>query len=314
MAAIDSDVQTEIDPVELAVMSSRFDGIVRQMENTLLRSARSTTLAISRDFSCSMATADGDLIAVADGLPVHVYGAALLNEAMLDAHPDVREGDAFLHNDPYTGGTHAADHSLIVPVFIDGEHMFTAIAKGHQADIGNSIPTTYMPHARDVYEEGALLFPSVKIQQNYEDVDDIIRMCMRRIRVPEIWYGDFLAQVAACRVAERALKDVCARYGRGEGDLLLDRMVRLLRDQVLRGHPRASRRPYRSPQHRRPISRAPRRPSDSGRHRRRQPGGQGHHRSEGQLRLSADRSEPERGHVGERRHRRHALHGQLRTR
>ncbi|WP_419553414.1 hydantoinase B/oxoprolinase family protein [Candidatus Poriferisodalis sp.] len=205
---------TEVDAVELAVMSSRFEGIVRQMENTLLRAARSTTLAISRDFSCSLATADGDLIAVGEGLPVHVYGASLLNQAMLEAHPVVQEGDAFLHNDPYTGGTHAADYSLIVPVFIDGEHMFTAIAKGHQADIGNSIPTTYMPHARDVYEEGALLFPSVKIQESYEDVADIIRMCQRRIRVPEIWYGDYLAQVAACRVAERSLNEFCSRYGR----------------------------------------------------------------------------------------------------
>ena len=211
-----------VDPVELAVMSSRFDGIVRQMENTLLRSARSTTLAISRDFSCSLATSDGDLIAVGEGLPVHVYGTSLLNEAMLDAHPDVSEGDAFLHNDPYTGGTHAADYSLIVPVFIDGEHMFTPIAKGHQADIGNSIPTTYMPHARDVYEEGALLFPSVKIQENYEDVDDIIRMCRRRIRVPEIWYGDYLAQVASCRIAERALKELCEKYGRDRVAAFLD--------------------------------------------------------------------------------------------
>lgn len=204
---------TTIDPVDLAVISSRFDGIVRQMENTLLRSARSTTLAVARDFSCSIATAQGELITSGEGLPVHVYGADLLCAALLEAHPHPTRGDAFLNNDPYSGNTHAADHSILVPVFVDGEHMFTAIAKGHQADIGNSVPTTYMPTARDIYEEGALIFPSVKVQSEFEDVGDIIRMCQKRIRVPEIWYGDFLAMIAACRVAERELESVCGKYG-----------------------------------------------------------------------------------------------------
>ena len=80
------------------------------------------------------------------------------------------------------GNTHAADHMYMVPVFIDGEHMFTACAKAHQADCGNSVPSTYHAYAKDVYEEGALIFPCVKVQENYRDVDDIIRMCRRRIK------------------------------------------------------------------------------------------------------------------------------------
>lgn len=202
------------DPVDLAVVSNRLDGIVREMENTLLRTARSSVIGLARDFSCSIVTRDHELLASAEGLPVHVYGSGLLTRSLARHHPDPRPGDAFLHNDPYDGNTHAADHSLLVPVFVDGEHLFTAIAKAHQADIGNSMATTYMPTAADVYEEGALIFPCVQIQRDYQDVEDIVRMCRRRIRVPEVWYGDYLAMLAAGRIAERRLGELCARFGR----------------------------------------------------------------------------------------------------
>ena len=203
----------EFDPVDLAVLSNRLDGIVREMENTLLRTARSSVIGLARDFSCSIVTRDDELLASAEGLPVHVYGSGLLTRAMRRHHPDPRPGDAYLHNDPYDGNTHAADHSILVPVFVAGEHLFTAVAKAHQADIGNSLATTYMPTAADVYEEGALIFPCVQIQRDYQDVDDIIRMCRRRIRVPEVWYGDYLAMLAAGRIAERRLEEMCERFG-----------------------------------------------------------------------------------------------------
>lgn len=202
-----------IAPVDLAVMSSRLDGIVREMENTVLRTARSSVVGLSKDFSCSIVSSANELLASAEGLPVHVYGSGLLTAAMQRFHPDCAKGDAYLHNDPYNGNTHPADHSILVPVFIAGEHMFTAVVKAHQADIGNALPTTYMPTAIDVYAEGALIFPCVRIQQSYRDIDDIIRMCRVRIRVPEIWYGDYLAMVAAARVAEKRLEELTGKFG-----------------------------------------------------------------------------------------------------
>lgn len=203
----------EVDVVQLTVIANRLDGIVREMENTLLRSGRSAVLNMARDFSCSIITADHQLLASAEGLPVHVFGGERLGETIAEFHDDISEGDAFLHNDPYLGNTHAADHTILVPVFIQGEHMFTTLAKAHQADIGNSQPTTYMPFARDVYEEGALIFPGVRIQRNREDVQDIIRMCKKRIRVADQWYGDYLAMIGAARIGEIGLKDLCARHG-----------------------------------------------------------------------------------------------------
>ena len=100
-----------------------------------------------------------------------------------------------------------------MPVFIDDEHLFTTVAKCHMADIGNSIPSSYFAKALDVYEEGALVFPGVRIQRDYKNEPDVIRMCRARIRVPDQWYGDALAALGSARIAERRLKELCRKYG-----------------------------------------------------------------------------------------------------
>ncbi len=212
---------SSLDGVTLAVIGNRLDSIVREMENTLLRTGRSAVLNMARDFSCALITADNRLLASAEGLPVHVIGMEFVAEAMTDLHDDLAEGDAFLHNHPYLGNTHPADHVILVPVFAGGRHVFTAAAKAHQADCGNAQPTTYMPYARDVYEEGSLIFSAVRVQRANRDIDDVIRMCRRRIRVPDQWYGDYLAMLGAARIGEARLKEVCDKYGLD----VLDRFV-----------------------------------------------------------------------------------------
>ncbi|MGI9657441.1 MAG: hydantoinase B/oxoprolinase family protein, partial [Gaiellaceae bacterium] len=198
--------QPELDGAQLAIIASRFEGIASKMGNTLLRAGRSAPVNRARDFSCCVVTASGDLLAYAESIPIHVLGADLLVASMKEFHPDLRPGDAFLHNSPYHGNTHAGDHVILVPVFDGaGEHRYTMVCKAHQADIGNSLPTTYHAEARDVYEEGALIFPCVQVQRDHEDVDDIIRMCEMRIRIPEQWRGDYLGMIAAARIGEREL-------------------------------------------------------------------------------------------------------------
>lgn len=202
------------DPILLAVMANRLDGIVREMTNTLLRAARSAVISSARDFSCCLVTADDQLLAPAEGLPVHIFGCHIQTANMRKYHgADIRRGDAYLDNDPYGGNTHPADHTFMVPVFHDGEHLFTAVAKCHMADIGNSIPSSYFVLARDVYHEGALVFPGVRIQRDFANIDDIVRMCRARIRVPDQWYGDFLAGLGSARVAERRLEAFVQKYG-----------------------------------------------------------------------------------------------------
>ncbi len=207
--------RARIDPVTLAVLSKRFDAVTSKMANTLFRTGRSGVLNVAKDFSTSIVTRDCELLTGAETLPIHVLsGADLMARAMMDIHPELKRGDAFLHNSPYHGCSHPADHTILVPV-IDGKgtHHFTVWVKAHQADCGNSLPTTYMGHARDVYEEGALIFPAVKVEEDYEELSDIIRMCEMRIRVPEQWRGDFLAMVGAARIGEREVLAMAEEVG-----------------------------------------------------------------------------------------------------
>lgn len=203
------------DGVRLALLSNRLEGIARKMANTLLRTGRSGVLNIARDFSCCIVTRDHQLLSSAESLPIHVLsGPDLMARSMKEFHPDLRRGDAFLHNSPYHGCSHPADHTILVPVVDDrGEHHYTVIAKAHQADCGNSQPTTYMGGARDVYEEGALIFPAVKVQEDYRNLEDTIRLCRMRIRVPDQWWGDFLAMVGAARIGEREVLALADEIG-----------------------------------------------------------------------------------------------------
>ncbi|MCJ7792340.1 MAG: hydantoinase B/oxoprolinase family protein [Dehalococcoidia bacterium] len=206
-------VGEKIEPYLMVILARRFEAITNEMTNTVLRSARSGIVSSARDFSCSVTDAKGRIISVADGIPVHVAASGLIAKSMVELHDDIRPGDLFLNNSPYYGNTHHADFTTSVPVFYKGKHLFTANTREHQADIGNSQPTTYMPFSRDLYEEGALDFPCVKVQEDYKDIEDIIRMCRVRIRVPDQWYGDYLAQVGASRIAERRLIELCDKYG-----------------------------------------------------------------------------------------------------
>jgi N-methylhydantoinase B len=227
------------DGVRMAILSSRMESIARKMQNTLFRTARSGVLNTAHDFSCVVLTADCRLLAAAESLPIHIMiGPDLMSRAVLRHHPELKRGDAFLHNSPYEGNSHAADHCLIVPVIDDeGVHRFFVLAKAHQADCGNARPTTYMGHARDVYEEGALIFPAVKVQEDYRDIEDIVRICRMRIRVPEQWWGDYLAALGAVRIGEREILDlgrevgwdVLAQYAEDWFDYSEQRMIAAIR-------------------------------------------------------------------------------------
>jgi N-methylhydantoinase B len=195
------------DGVRTAILSSRMESIARKMQNTLFRTARSGILNTAHDFSCVVLTADCRLLAAAESLPIHtLIGPDLMCQAVKRHHPVLRRGDCFLHNSPYEGNSHAADHNLIVPVVDDdGILRFFVLAKAHQADCGNSRPSTYLGDVVDVYEEGALIFSATQIQSDYRNNDDIIRMCKARIRVPEQWWGDYLASLGSVRIGEREL-------------------------------------------------------------------------------------------------------------
>jgi N-methylhydantoinase B len=209
--------QSTLDGHQLALITNRLEGVVGAMMNTLQRTARSAIMNMARDFSCGILTADDEVIAVAESLPCHSFaGPDLQARYMKEVHPILRRGDAFLHNSPYHGNSHAADWCILAPVIDEqGTHHFTVFAKAHVADCGNSIPTTFYTDARDVYQEGALIFPCTKVQSDYEIVDDFVRQCQVRIRVPDMWYGDFLAILGSTRVGEQRLLELVDDLGAG---------------------------------------------------------------------------------------------------
>lgn len=204
----------------MAVVSHRLDALVGSMMNTIFRSGRSGVLNSAHDFSCCVISAGDELVMGAESLPIHMMsGPDLISKAIKAAHPRLRRGDAFLHNSPYNGNSHAADHSMLVPVLDDqGNHQFSVLAKAHQADCGDSQPTTYMAGAADVYEEGALLFDAFPAQMDYVDNEDLIRFCKLRIRVPDQWWGDYLALLGAVRVGERRMLELGQELGWNELD------------------------------------------------------------------------------------------------
>jgi N-methylhydantoinase B len=202
----------EFDPTLLAVLASRMESIIREMTNTVMKASRSSVIKNARDMSCGVLTYDHRLVSVEEALPIHVNALELTTQPITRLFDDIKEGDAFLNNSPFFGVTHHADLTLCVPVFFEGRPLFWTLSRSHHADIGAPEPSTYLPFAPTLYQEG-VHFPCVRVQENFKDKEDIIRIGLQKIRVSNIWYGDYRAQVGACRTGERRIKELLQEYG-----------------------------------------------------------------------------------------------------
>ena len=171
-------------------------------------------LATARDLSCAIITRDCEFLAAAESLPIHVLGGDLAARALHELHPELRLGDVFLNNSPYRGNTHPADHSILVPVIDeDGTHYFTVFTKAHVADCEAVAAHHLLLDGAGCLRRGTLIFAHTRIQEDYTDCEDIIRMCRMQIRVPDDWRGDYLAQIGAARIGERLLLEMGDEYG-----------------------------------------------------------------------------------------------------
>lgn len=202
-----------VDPFLMSVLKSRFEAIVREMTLVVMRASRSAVIKNARDFSCAILTYDHRLVSVEDALPIHVMSMDMATRPLTELFDDVAQGDIFLNNCPYTGGTHHADLIMAMPVFFEGEPLFWVVALSHHADTGAPVPSTYLPFAKNIFEEG-LHFPCVRVAQNYQEKKDILRIGTMRNRVPDMWLGDVRAQIGACRTGERRIGELFDRYGR----------------------------------------------------------------------------------------------------
>ena len=207
------DADRRIDPFVMSVLKSRFEAIVREMSLVVQRASRSAVIKNARDFSCAILTYDHKLVTVEDALPIHVMSMDMATRPVTELFDDIEQGDIFVNSCPFTGGTHHADLIMMMPVHVEDEPLFWVVALSHHADTGAPVPSTYLPFAKTMFEEG-MHFPCVRIAQDYAEKKDILRIGSMRNRVPELWLGDVRAQIGACRTGERRIMDLCARHGK----------------------------------------------------------------------------------------------------
>ncbi len=200
-----------LDQVTFATVANRLDGIVRESMQACVQSARSSVIQ-ARDLSVSISDSKIRLVSIAQGQPIHVLTSNMSIAPIPELFDDIAPGDCFLNNTPFLGCAHHADYCFCTPVFHGDRLMFWVMLRAHQADTGAPVPTVYLPYAKDVYEEG-IHWPCVRVQRDYKDVDDVVRVATANIRVPEQFYGDFAAAVGATRVAERRLEGMIDKYG-----------------------------------------------------------------------------------------------------
>ena len=202
----------EIDPITLEVVTEGLVSVVREMRATVFRTARSVAIYEARDFSCGLFDAKGQVVAQSEDIGSHVVPLPWSVESALDElGGDLEPGDIILMNDPYRGGTHLNDVTIIYPVFEDGELVFFPAVREHWADVGGAVPGSMSGTATEIYQEG-MRIPPVKIVERGEINKPLMEVLLSNMRVREERLGDFNSSLAACRTAERRLRELTARY------------------------------------------------------------------------------------------------------
>jgi N-methylhydantoinase B len=227
-----------LDPITFAVIKSALDSIVDEMAYAVIRTARSEIIRDVMDFSAALCDAEGRMVAQARTIAQHLG-------AVPDAMQSVRRefagrlhpGDVVVMNDPYEGGMHIPDVFLFMPIFVEGTLEAFAVVVGHQTDMGGRVPGSNASDSTEVYQEG-LRIPPVKLYERGVVSRTILRIIEKNVRVPDRVLGDIGAEYAACRVGERELAKLFARYGRettrGYLAALLDYAERVTRAEIAR--------------------------------------------------------------------------------
>ncbi|MCH9017156.1 MAG: hydantoinase B/oxoprolinase family protein, partial [Chloroflexi bacterium] len=196
------------DPVTLAVVEHRLESIALEMTEVMLRTAMSQILNSSRDFSTAILDADCQLVAQGEGIPVHVSALPVAGAAVRDYFGDsMAEGDLFILNDPYFGGSHLPDITIIKPVFHEGKLLFYAVNRAHHSDVGGGTHGGYNPRATEIYQEG-IRIPPLKLYDKGVPRDDVLQMLSANVRQPENFLGDLNAQIGSVMIAAKRIAEL----------------------------------------------------------------------------------------------------------
>jgi N-methylhydantoinase B len=227
-------------PIELEVFKNLYHSIAEEMGAALRRTSFSPNIKERRDYSCAVFDSSGRVIAMGDHMPVHL-GSMPMSVAAAIEHGPLEPGDIVMLNDPFRGGTHLPDITLVMPVYVAGQpkskvkdsgrgrplHIsrpdFYVASRAHHADVGGTYPGSMGP-CHEIYQEGFRI-PPVKIMRGGKIVADVLALMLNNVRTPLEREGDLGAQIAACQTGARRLTEVCRRYGlartqRAASDLL----------------------------------------------------------------------------------------------
>src|SRR6201998_2711056 len=212
------------DPIELEIFKNLYHSIAEEMGAALRRTAFSPNIKERRDYSCAVFDSQGEVIAMGDHMPVHLGSMPMSVRAAIEQGA-LAPGDMVMLNDPFAGGTHLPDITLVAPVYIaknaarprvrthspNSSADFYFASRAHHADVGGAYPGSMGP-CREIYQEGFRI-PPVKIMRGGKLVPDVLALLLHNVRMPEEREGDLGAQIAACQTGAQRLHEICDRYG-----------------------------------------------------------------------------------------------------
>ena len=206
------------DPIELEIFKNIYHSIAEEMGAALRRTAFSPNIKERRDYSCAVFDGAGQVIAMGDHMPVHLGSMPMSVAAAIESSP-LEDGDMVMLNDPFRGGTHLPDITLVAPVWVDrpqasrkaGKPDFYVASRAHHADVGGAYPGS-MGLCREIYQEGVRI-PPVKLLRAGVRNPDVFAMLLNNVRTPDEREGDLGAQIAACHTGAQRLRETCERYG-----------------------------------------------------------------------------------------------------
>jgi N-methylhydantoinase B len=193
------------DPIELATFKSTFHSIAEEMGAALRRTAFSPNIKERRDYSSAIFDGDGNVIAMGDDMPVHLGSMPMSVRAVLDKLT-LEEGDIAILNDPYDGGTHLPDITLVIPC-----GAFYAANRAHHADVGGMYPGS-MGLCREIWQEG-IRIPPVKLVSRGVLNEPLLALLLNNVRTPKEREGDLTAQIGACRIGIQRIAEMTEKYG-----------------------------------------------------------------------------------------------------
>ncbi len=225
-----------IDPITLAVVKNALDSIVDEVAHTVLRTARSEIVKDVMDYSAAICDADGNMIAQAKTIALHLGAVPEAIQAILAQYEgDIHEGDVIILNDPYQGGMHLPDIFMFTPIFHEGSLEGHSVVICHHTDVGGRVPGSNASDSTEIFQEG-LRLPVLKLYDRGVLNVAVHGIIERNVRVPDRVLGDLKAQRAACHVGGRELAKLISRYGRDAARTyfaeLLDYAERMAREDI----------------------------------------------------------------------------------